>query len=222
MGPSLSNCIEQSDDYLQEQLGSDHTVLDLRNRESSTLDSFDDAAQLSTLESSSTVKVRLHISLTRPFTVRSYERDEYVKIATAQVHQLKENISSFPFTFSRIAYLSNDDASRHFMVLEVGSGREKLRSLSTALSTELRRAFRAKVYYEEARFHASIACVMNMTSVSDDRIKLDAAPEPISSRLGTIIDKIEDEWGAELRKCPPVWATRIGIQLGNRITYVDL
>lgn len=146
----MSNCIEQSDDYLQEQLGSDHTVLDLRNRESSTLDNFDDAAQLSTLESSSTVKVRLHISLTRPFTVSSYERDEYVKIATAQVHQLKENISSFPFTFSRIAYLSNDDASRHFMVLEVGSGREKVSCTSLFPQLDLpstdRRAFPSPFY----------------------------------------------------------------------------
>ena len=34
----------------------------------------------------------LHISLTRPFTIRSYERDEYVKIASQEVHRLRKEL----------------------------------------------------------------------------------------------------------------------------------
>ena len=153
------------------------------------------------------------------------------------------DVLSFPFTFSRIAYLANDDVSRHFMVLEVGPGRDKVRKsqsccsstspvqancvihflihqfhqLSTALSAELRRAFRAKPYYQEARFHASTACIM----VSTPDQNSDAA-QILVSRFSGIVDDIEAQHGPQLRKCQQVWASRIGVQVANRVTYVDL
>lgn len=132
------------------------------------------------------------------------------------------------------------------MVLEVGSGHEKVskykgwkidglsgsasqltrltrscrqqfHKLSTALSAELRRAFRAKSYYEEARFHASTACLTIPAESSST--ETDGALGP---RFGKIVADTEAKWGAQLRKSPPTWATRIGIQVANRIAYVDI
>ncbi|SJX62714.1 related to UPF3-Nonsense-mediated mRNA decay protein [Sporisorium reilianum f. sp. reilianum] len=210
--PSLGRCIQDSHAHLQEQLGTEHTLLDLRHSDHPINDEGASAAN-----PSPSSQGQLHISLTRPFTVRSYERDEYVKVATAEVQRLKATVGSFPFTFSRIAYLANDDASRHFMVLEVGAGCDKFHRLSTALSTELRRAFRAKAYYDEARFHASTACVLDSTPDQSDH-----ATQALASRFSTIVADIEAEHGPRLRQCRPVWATRIGIQVANRVSYVDL
>ncbi|EST05662.1 U6 snRNA phosphodiesterase Usb1 [Kalmanozyma brasiliensis GHG001] len=209
----LSKCVREAHDYLQQQLGSDDTLLDLT--QDRVRDNDEDRAS-----DSSSGPEHLHISLTRPLTVRSYERDEFVKVATAEVKRLKASLRSFAFSFSRLAHLANDDASRHFMVLEVGSGREQLHTLSTALSAELRRAFRAKSYYDEARFHASTTCLITPPSSSgSDR---DESVETLGSRFGALVDRVEVRCGSQLRKCPPVWAGRIGVQVANRVTYVDL
>ncbi|GAC94037.1 hypothetical protein PHSY_001606 [Pseudozyma hubeiensis SY62] len=216
---SLNSCIDRCHRHLQEQLGSDYSVIDLRNSDGSIPDDAEEFAKLSMARTSSppSTTQRLHVSLTRPFTVRSYERDDYIKTALAQAHKLRTTIASFPFTFSRIAHLSNDDASRHYLVLEVSFGREKFHQLSMGLSTELRRAFRAKSYYNQARFHVSTSCVPSVSTDSKEKEE-----ESLEDRFGTIADEIEAKCGDQLRKCPPLWASRIGIQVGNRVTYVDL
>ena len=33
-------------------------------------------------------RLKLHVSLTRPFTVRAHERDEYVKVALNEIRRL--------------------------------------------------------------------------------------------------------------------------------------
>lgn len=135
------------------------------------------------------------------------------------------------------------------MVLEVGSGRDKVcddkilgspllcgclakahsapfysdrhrqfHKLSTALSNELRRAFRAKTYYEEARFHASTVCLETTDDV-DHRADEQGL---LGARFSQIVTDIEKRWGPQLRKQPPTWAARVGIQVANRITYVDI
>lgn len=65
----------------------------------------------------------LHISLTRPITVRAHERDEFVAEATSALPAQ----CSFALAFSRFARLRNDEATREFLVLEVGAGREQVR-----------------------------------------------------------------------------------------------
>ncbi|KAJ9479238.1 hypothetical protein PHBOTO_002749 [Pseudozyma hubeiensis] len=216
---SLNSCIDRCHQHLQEQLGSDHLVIDLRSSDVSMPDQEEGAPKVSAARSPSPSSMqRLHVSLTRPFTVRSYERDDYVKVALAQAHKLRTTIPTFPFTFSRIAHLSNDDASRHYLVLEAGSGREKFHRLSTGLSAELRRSFRAKPYYDQARFHVSTACVTSSAS----SVPKEKEKESLEEQFGTITDEIEAKCGDRLRACPPLWASRIGIQVGNRVTFVDL
>ncbi|ETS64910.1 hypothetical protein PaG_00884 [Moesziomyces aphidis] len=206
MTPSLRTLIQESHSHVEQGL----------------LQAFPDKACLlktaDAEESSETLLSttgKLHISLTRPFTVRAHERDEYVKTALAEIGRFSTGMTSFSFSFSRIACLANDDASKHFMVLEVGPGRENLRKLSTALGAELHRAFRAKSYYQEARFHASTTCLSAPPSNDTDA-------DMLASRFRALIDSVESEWGSKLRKLPPFRISRIGIQVANRITYAEV
>ncbi len=93
--------------------------------------------------------------------------------------------------------------------------RAQLRKLSTALGAELHRAFRAKSYYQEARFHASTTCLSVPPSSDTDAGML-------ASRFRALIDSVESERGSKLRKLPPVRVSRIGIQVANRITYAEV
>ncbi|SPO25981.1 related to UPF3 - Nonsense-mediated mRNA decay protein [Ustilago trichophora] len=213
---SLSKLIQESLSFLRTQIGSDYKLQDLRVPQLSP-DASEAVSFGATLGSSENKLESLHISLTRPCTVRSYEREEYIKVASAEARRLKTIVGSFAFSFSRIAHLSNDDGSRHFVVLEVGSGHEKFHKLSTALSAELRQAFRAKSYYEGARFHASFACLTIPAEPSSTE-----TDEALGPRFSKIVSDTEAKWGARLRKSPPTWATRIGIQVANSITYVDI
>ena len=92
----------------------------------------------------------------------------------------------------------------------------------------LHRAFRAKAYYEEARFHASTSCLETTKALDDDAEppELREAGEALGPRfsdiVNDIVNDIEKKWGPQLRKHPPTWAARVGIQVANRITYVDL
>lgn len=80
LNPTLSILIQESHTYMQSQLGPSHALLDLRHSDASVeADNPEDTGHL-------------HISLTRPFTVRSSERDDYVKIARAELQKLKTNI----------------------------------------------------------------------------------------------------------------------------------
>lgn len=216
----MNTLLQESHDYLQQHLGTEHTLIDLRSTDSTKKNAGDTTRDVTPADRSEDAARHLHISLTRPFTLRSYERDDYVQIATAELQRLRVLIKSFPLSFSRIAHLANDDASRHFMVLEVGSGRDKFEKLSSALSTELRRAFRAKSYYEEARFHASSAYVLTRSSAG--HMKSASEEEQLSKRFDEIVKEVDARWGPTLRKCPAIWASRIGIQVANRVTFVDL
>ncbi|SNX88148.1 related to UPF3 - Nonsense-mediated mRNA decay protein [Melanopsichium pennsylvanicum] len=212
--PSLNKLITECHNYLQRHLGSDHNLLDLRvfsdlNNSEGTLLAKGEAL------ATRSIKGQLHISLTRPFTVHSYEREEYVKVASAEVSRLRD-------TIGRIAHLANDDQSRRFMVLEVGSGREMFQKLSISLSTELRRAFKAKQYYEEARFHASTACFLDTPTTSHIQNATDATAKTLTPSFCNLVSKVEAKRGDLLRKSPPIWATRVGIQVANCVSYVEL
>ena len=87
---SLSTLIQESHDYLQGKLGTQPSLQDLRCRASTT--AAPEFGQGGSGNTATTSADCLHISLTRPFTVRSYERDEYVKVASAEVKRLRTEI----------------------------------------------------------------------------------------------------------------------------------
>ncbi|KAN0063400.1 poly(U)-specific 3'-to-5' RNA exonuclease [Thecaphora frezii] len=122
---------------------------------------------------------RLHISLTRPILLRAHERTAFVDEAVEAIRSAcrASDLARFPVSFSRLDHLTNDDLTRDFLVLEVGAGWRELRALVDSLSDALYRLVRAKPYYEEARFHASVGFVA-LEELDSDSAK-DANQSPI-------------------------------------------
>ncbi|KAK1231327.1 poly(U)-specific 3'-to-5' RNA exonuclease [Marasmius sp. AFHP31] len=96
--------------------------------------------------------IELHVSLSRPLFVRAYQREE-VKRSVRRLAQLSP---PFKASFSSFSRLTNDENTRTFVALDIGGGFPELKSLTERLTSALQ-SFRQKVYYDEPKFHASIA-----------------------------------------------------------------
>ncbi len=79
MTPSLRTLIQESHSYLEQ--GLEQAVPDKARLRKTAEAEASSEPNLSTTE-------KLHISLTRPFTVRAHERDEYVKTALTEIGRL--------------------------------------------------------------------------------------------------------------------------------------
>ncbi|RPD65182.1 hypothetical protein L226DRAFT_543431 [Lentinus tigrinus ALCF2SS1-7] len=115
--------------------------------------------------------VEFHISLTRPTYLRAHQREEFKRaIRTAARTRVK-----FPASLSTVSELTNDERTRTFLTLEVGAGHESFKELSDSLTPALR-SIRQKEFYEQPRFHISIAWAL----LDGSR---DSAPAPTSEPL---------------------------------------
>ncbi|KAE8232439.1 hypothetical protein CF326_g2523 [Tilletia indica] len=150
----------------------------------------------------------LHISLTRPILVRPHEREDFRKLVQGAV----EDRQSFQIHFARLTTLTNDDSSRIFFVLEVGTGWEELHNLTTTLNKPLHSAFRARSYYTEARYHASIASIPLPPHSHQSRRK---AAETTAARL-------DNTHAREISRCPAFTADTVGIRVGTQVSTVTL
>ncbi|KAE8266568.1 hypothetical protein A4X09_0g5784 [Tilletia walkeri] len=152
----------------------------------------------------------LHISLTRPILVRPHEREDFRKLVQGAL----EDRQSFQIHFARLTTLTNDDSSRIFFVLEVGTGWEELHNLTTALNKPLHSAFRARSYYTEARYHASIASIPLPPHPSSHQTLRQAA-ETTAARL-------DNTHARKISKCPAFTADTVGIRVGTQVSTVTL
>ncbi|KAF8742305.1 hypothetical protein AX14_005472 [Amanita brunnescens Koide BX004] len=94
----------------------------------------------------------LHISLSRPIYLRAYQREDFKR----EVMRISKKQNPFPMSFTTFSELTNDERSRVFLAVEIGAGHHELKSLGTAL-TPIVQQLRQQGYYENPRFHASIA-----------------------------------------------------------------
>ncbi|POW10358.1 hypothetical protein PSHT_08769 [Puccinia striiformis] len=103
----------------------------------------------------------LHLSLSRPVFLKTNEREEFL-------NQLKKNISQinvFGIHFSTFSTLVNDECTRGFLALEVGTGHSLLGDLLVQVDNILERFCQPK-YYETPKFHVSIAwCLLDKEKV---------------------------------------------------------
>ncbi|KAH9850234.1 U6 snRNA phosphodiesterase Usb1 [Lenzites betulinus] len=96
--------------------------------------------------------VELHISLTRPTYLRAHQRAEFKQA----VRNAAKTTQKFSASFATLAELTNGERTRTFLTLEIGAGHDNLKELSNRLTPTLK-AIRQKEFYEDPRFHASIA-----------------------------------------------------------------
>jgi len=119
-------------------------------------DIFQDAAMttptLKTVWSTTSNKRELHISLSRPTYLRAHQREDLKRA----VQTISKRFSPFSVSFATFSELINDERTRTFLTIEVGAGHHELQAISLALTPTLH-AILQKEYYEDPRFHASIA-----------------------------------------------------------------
>lgn len=94
----------------------------------------------------------LHISLSRPVYLRAHQREDFKR----EVMQIVKRHKPFPVSFAKFSELVNDEQTRTFLTMEIGAGHHELQSIAVAL-TPILRSLRQKEYYENPRFHASVA-----------------------------------------------------------------
>ena len=94
----------------------------------------------------------LHLSLSRPLQLYTSQRDGFRQAVTGAVRKQPPSTLSFAV----LANLTNDDNTRHFLSVEIGYGHAELLSLVRSIDAVLTE-FKLPVYYEEARFHVSVA-----------------------------------------------------------------
>jgi len=93
-----------------------------------------------------------HLSVSRTFALRRHQIEPLVQDLKARL----KTIPSFEIEMCGWDVLSNDDATRSFVVIPLRSGLEKLRSIVRAVDRTLAR-WRIEPYYEQQRFHVSVA-----------------------------------------------------------------
>ncbi|CDO74571.1 hypothetical protein BN946_scf184771.g7 [Trametes cinnabarina] len=96
--------------------------------------------------------VELHLSLTRPTYLRAHQRADFKKA----VQDAAKATRRFSASFATFSELTNDEKTRTFLTLEVGAGHEEFKALSEHL-TPILKSLRQKEFYQDPRFHASIA-----------------------------------------------------------------
>ncbi|TCD62342.1 nuclease [Steccherinum ochraceum] len=96
--------------------------------------------------------IELHISLSRPIYLRAHQREELKRA----VRTIAKSSSPFDASFATFAELENDERTRTFVTVEIGAGHAELATLTNALTPTLH-SIRQKTFYDEPRFHASIA-----------------------------------------------------------------
>ncbi|KAF8488149.1 hypothetical protein F5888DRAFT_1623416, partial [Russula emetica] len=104
---------------------------------------------------SNIVACELHVSLTRLFFLRAYQREE-MKCA---VRDAANAHPPFVASFAAFSDLTNNERTWDFLCMEIGAGHQELRALSDALAPTLR-SFRQKEDYERPHFQALFAWVL--------------------------------------------------------------
>ncbi|WFD40830.1 poly(U)-specific 3'-to-5' RNA exonuclease [Malassezia japonica] len=127
---------------------------------------------------------RLHLSLTRPILIRKHEQKSFVDQAAQCVRE--SQVERFSVGFARFTSFPSDTSDRVFLALETNAGWHELQSLTKALSQRLYALFRAPMYYQQPRFHASVAYCEPTEACP--RAALERIGEELASALNRSLD----------------------------------
>ncbi|KAH9891950.1 hypothetical protein C8Q73DRAFT_746942 [Cubamyces lactineus] len=125
--------------------------------------------------------VELHISLTRPTFLRAHQRNDFKRA----VQKAAKSKRRFAASFATLSELTNDERTRTFLTLEVGAGHDGLKALSDEL-TPILKSIRQKEFYQDPRFHASIAWAL----LDGSRV---STPRPVPNPPEHLTHNVRDE-----------------------------
>ncbi|KAF8322761.1 U6 snRNA phosphodiesterase Usb1 [Cantharellus anzutake] len=171
---------------------------------------------------SSEKQEELHISLSRPIFLRAHQREGLKKAVKRVAHSSKR----FQASFSRLTVFRNDEGTRTFLSIEVGAGYDQFRGLADGL-TNILAYIRQKEYYTTPRFHASIAWALLSDRLHAPDIQrgspleeasATARPFPsVSCIPNSFIDRLEREFGDELRRVGRLDIDRVSVKIGKEV-----
>ncbi|KAK9719974.1 poly(U)-specific 3'-to-5' RNA exonuclease [Basidiobolus ranarum] len=93
-----------------------------------------------------------HVSLSRTVFLKVFHIDRFIRLLRERLSERKRML----LTFSKIVHFSNDEQTRSFISLEVGSGSKELREYVDCID-QVFEQFRLPMFYETPRFHTSVA-----------------------------------------------------------------
>ncbi|KAG0341916.1 nuclear protein localization protein 4 [Podila horticola] len=139
----------------------------------------------------------LHISLTRPIYLQALHIGRFV----SEVREVFKGKKRFNISFSGLQAFSNDDKTRSFLSLRVGSGHSELERLLVEMDEIVERYAQPK-FYEEPEFHASFAWAVGGDSLTKE--------------VADSIEETEEELGDDLRHCS-VLVRRVAWKTGQKV-----
>ncbi|KAI8920980.1 hypothetical protein DFJ77DRAFT_496174 [Powellomyces hirtus] len=94
----------------------------------------------------------LHVSLSRTIYLKVFQIDRFVQLLGKRM----EGRRRFPMRFQKIGHYMNDEQTRSFLGLDVGSGGQQLKLFLKDVDNVIQQ-FGKQVFYETPLFHASFA-----------------------------------------------------------------
>lgn len=110
-------------------------------------------------------KDEIHISLSRTIFLKYFQHDRFCKLFFENL----SGISKFYLSFDSFKSYVNDDKTRSFFSLNVGTGYDKLFNIMKKID-EIVVSFHQKPFYIPPQYHASIAWAEDKTIINEDII----------------------------------------------------
>ncbi|KAJ1928600.1 poly(U)-specific 3'-to-5' RNA exonuclease [Tieghemiomyces parasiticus] len=136
-----------------------------------------------------------HISLCRPVFLKEFQIAPFVThLRQALADEVCLTLGGpFHLSFQSVTWFVNDEHLRSFLALEVGMGHAALRSLVAVVDGVLRQ-YGLPTYYEEPRFHISVASANDPAAIDDCLVSrlLGHESEKESTSRGMVLTSIDD------------------------------
>ncbi|KAG0245884.1 poly(U)-specific 3'-to-5' RNA exonuclease [Mortierella sp. GBA43] len=165
-----------------------------------SIESLQDKKGIPTEATTADDAVELHVSLTRPL----YLQELHIGRFTSDVRNAFKNRKSI--SFSGVQSFSNDERTRSFLSLRVGSGHAEIQSLMEEMDVIAERYNQPK-FYDDPQFHASFAWATGGDALDEEVV-------------ATMSD-LEGELGRDLRHGSIV-VRRVAWKTGQRVGSVAL
>ncbi|GAA5873247.1 hypothetical protein JCM8547_008612 [Rhodosporidiobolus lusitaniae] len=165
------------------------------------------SAQPSTAPSASS-STALHLSLSRPLMLQTNQRGEM----RAMVGKVAKDGIGFSARYASFGVLENDERTRRFLGIEIGTGYDEMLALVRRLDGHLF-ALRLPAYYDEPRFHTSLAWSSTTSSSA-----LSSSDLPFSD---TVVQVLGEKLGKRVR-AEELWVGELCVKIGKEVTRFAL
>ncbi|KAF9583255.1 poly(U)-specific 3'-to-5' RNA exonuclease [Lunasporangiospora selenospora] len=145
--------------------------------------------------------VELHVSLSRPL----YLQELHLGRFTSDVKEAFKNKRRFNMSFSGIQRFANEENTRSFLSLRVGSGHAEVENLLTEMDSIAERYSQPK-FYDHPQFHASFAWALGGDTLDES--------------LVNILDDLDSTLLQDLRRCS-VMVRRVSWKTGPTLGSVE-